>query len=129
MWDSIQDGYARTSPGKAVGFLFIPLFNLYWIFLAIWGFSQDFNRYIKRHGMTIKPLPENLFWAAIALPLVAIGTAAMAGEYRSVFLLVISSLMYVLFLVLILVIVGKVCDGVNSIHLAGEKPVNPPYKD
>jgi hypothetical protein len=32
MWSSIQDGNARTTPGKAIGFLFIPFFNIYWIF-------------------------------------------------------------------------------------------------
>src|SRR5215472_4189380 len=36
MWQSIQDGHARTTPGKAVGFLFIPFFNLYWMFQAVW---------------------------------------------------------------------------------------------
>lgn len=32
-----------TSPGKAVGFLFIPLFNLYWVFVAIGRLPQDLN--------------------------------------------------------------------------------------
>ncbi|HUV53539.1 MAG TPA: hypothetical protein VMW64_10785, partial [Dehalococcoidia bacterium] len=31
-WASIQDGHARTGPCKALGFLFIPFFNFYWIF-------------------------------------------------------------------------------------------------
>ncbi len=35
LWDSIQDGTARTTPGKGVGFLFIPFFNFYWIYLFI----------------------------------------------------------------------------------------------
>ncbi|WP_410969288.1 hypothetical protein, partial [Salmonella sp. SAL04284] len=30
MWAAIQDRYVRTTPGKAVGFLLIPVFNLYW---------------------------------------------------------------------------------------------------
>lgn len=34
----------RTTPGKAVGFLLIPLFNLYWIFIAYQGFAEDWNR-------------------------------------------------------------------------------------
>jgi hypothetical protein len=28
-WSAINDGQARTTPGKAVGFLLIPLFNIY----------------------------------------------------------------------------------------------------
>src|SRR5438128_808183 len=50
-WQSIQDGQARTTPGKAVGFMFIPLFNLYWIFQAIYGFAVDYNKYTQRHNI------------------------------------------------------------------------------
>ena len=48
-WQVIQDGQQRTTPGRAVGFLFIPLFNLYWFFVAYVGLSIDINRYIFRH--------------------------------------------------------------------------------
>ena len=37
LWQTVQDGRARTTPGKAIGFLFIPFFNIYWQFVAIWG--------------------------------------------------------------------------------------------
>src|SRR6266852_5492001 len=36
MWSAIQDGHARTTPGKAVGLMFVPLFNVYWMFVAFW---------------------------------------------------------------------------------------------
>lgn len=48
-WNIIQDGYASTTAAKAVGFMFIPLFNYYWIFRAFWGLAKDLNRYIDRH--------------------------------------------------------------------------------
>ena len=48
-WKIIQDGFARTSPGKAVGYLFIPYYNLYWIFQTFYGLSKDMNKYQKRH--------------------------------------------------------------------------------
>jgi hypothetical protein len=48
-WRVVQDGYASTSAGKAVGFMFIPLFNFYWMFKAYWGLSKDLNQYIQRH--------------------------------------------------------------------------------
>ncbi len=43
-------GLARTTPGKAVGFLFIPFFNLYWAFQAIPGFATDCNRTLEAMG-------------------------------------------------------------------------------
>ena len=50
-WSQIQDGEARTSPTTAVGFLFIPYFNLYWMFVAFWGLSKDLDTYIMSRGI------------------------------------------------------------------------------
>lgn len=47
-WQIIQDGSARTTPGKAVGFQFIPFFSIYWLFCAYFGLAQDQNRFIDR---------------------------------------------------------------------------------
>jgi len=60
-WSSIQDGSPRTTPGKAVGFLFIPLYNLYWMFQAYWGFARDFNVYVRERRLAVRPLAESLF--------------------------------------------------------------------
>jgi hypothetical protein len=62
-WDSIQDRFVRTTPGRAVGFLFIPLFNVYWVFEAVWGFAKDYNRLLQRRSLDLDPLPEGLFLA------------------------------------------------------------------
>lgn len=49
LWKALQHGRARTTPGKAVGLLFVPFFNLYWIFVAIYGLAQDWNRITSRY--------------------------------------------------------------------------------
>ncbi len=59
-WKLIQDGHARTSAGKAVGFQFIPFFCLYWIFEAFPGFFKDANAYIQRYNLPIKTQDEGL---------------------------------------------------------------------
>jgi len=56
-WNSIQDLPARTTPGKAVGFLFIPFFNLYWIFVANYGLAQDLEPYCQQRGIECKASP------------------------------------------------------------------------
>lgn len=43
-WAALVWGRPQATPGKAIGFLFIPLFNLYWIFIAHWGLARDWNR-------------------------------------------------------------------------------------
>jgi hypothetical protein len=51
-WETIQDdGFAMTTPQKATGFLFIPIFNLYWVFVAYYGLSKQINEYIDRHNL------------------------------------------------------------------------------
>lgn len=113
MWESIQDGYARTSPGKAVGFMFIPFFNLYWIFQAIWGFSKDYNAYVDRYAINTRKLPEGLFLAFSVLPLTAwipfFGIAASAVQ-----------------LILFVIIVSLVCDAVNALPPLQGEIIAPP---
>lgn len=105
-WKAIQDGHARTTPGKAVGFLFIPFYNLYWIFQAIWGFAKDYNSYITRHEISTPKLTEGLFLTYCILTLVTgvLSRVAVAGLVFSIINLVI-----------LIIIVIKVCDAVNSL--------------
>jgi hypothetical protein len=48
-WKIIQDGFAKTTPGKAVGYSFIPFFNFYWLFIALGSLAGELNHYILRH--------------------------------------------------------------------------------
>lgn len=48
-WSCLQPGGAQTTPGKAIGFLFIPLFNIYWFFVAINGLPKDWNRVVSSY--------------------------------------------------------------------------------
>ncbi len=59
-WNQLQDGSQKTTPGKAIGFMFIPFFNLYWQFIAIHGFAQNSNAYADRHGINMPRINENL---------------------------------------------------------------------
>jgi len=114
MWSSIQDGHARTSPGKAVGFLFIPFFGAYWFFQVWWGFAKDYNAYLKRHALQLRELSEGLFLSFNILPfLFWIPFLGWAG------ILVAN--------VIFLFMVSSVCDRVNALpnepSLGGNHPV------
>ena len=61
MWAAIQDSQASISPAKAVGFLFIPVFNIYWALLMLTGFAEDYNSFIQRRAIKTKDLPITLF--------------------------------------------------------------------
>ena len=60
MWAAVQGPSARTTPGKAVGFLFIPFFNLYWIFQAYWGWAVDYNKMVKERQVNAPLMPQGL---------------------------------------------------------------------
>ena len=43
-WELVPAKNRKYEPGYMVGFLFIPLFNLYWIFVSVWGCGKEYNR-------------------------------------------------------------------------------------
>ena len=52
LWSLIPTHKARTTPGKAVGFLFIPLFSLYWTFVATYGLARALNAETGRKSVS-----------------------------------------------------------------------------
>jgi len=98
---AIHDGHARTSPGRAVGLLFVPLFGSLWAFRVFPGFATDFNRFVDRHGLEVAKLPGGVFTAFVVLSILSIlpvvGTVALS-----------------LCLVVGLVMVSRICDAVNA---------------
>ena len=61
MWAAIADNLTSISPSKAVGFLFIPVFNIYWTLLMVTGFVEDYNSFINRRSIQAKDLPFMMF--------------------------------------------------------------------
>lgn len=102
MWAAIQDGSARTSPGKAVGLCFVPVFNLYWIFQVFPGFATDYNAYLDRHSLPAPRLGRGLF---IAYPILCILGAI---PFLGIILAIVTPLIG-------LMIVGRACDAINAL--------------
>ena len=111
-WKVIQDGHARTSPGKAVGFLFIPFFNLYWIFQAYWGFARDYNAYVLRHhdvsqgGISIPAVSANLFLSYCILSLVS--------GFLS-WIPVLGAIIEIAYFVLFILVINQQCNAINNL--------------
>ncbi|MFT3784658.1 MAG: hypothetical protein QM770_00640 [Tepidisphaeraceae bacterium] len=64
------------TPGKAVGFMFIPFFNVYWHFVALPGLYQKLNMLLGQRGHPLR-LPEGL--ATTAAILLACGVIPYLG--------------------------------------------------
>jgi len=50
LWEEIHPTFAQTTPGKAVGFMFIPFWNIYWLFVAFWGLYKSMNKEMESYG-------------------------------------------------------------------------------
>ena len=94
MWSAIQDGHARMTPGKAVGFMLIPLFNLYWFFQVFYGWAKDFNSYVSRHALHVPKVSENKFLIYVI---------------SSYFCFPVSAVM-------LFITISTVCDSVNALR-------------
>jgi hypothetical protein len=111
MWTVIPPDLARTTPGKAVGFLFIPIFNFYWWFVALWGWAKDWNSHAARSQGRLRGTSEGL-------PLVIAIVGAIGGSIGTIAALAgapgLGALLGAPNCVLIPVFVYQVCDMVNS---------------
>jgi hypothetical protein len=105
MWSVIQRGPIRpqTTPGMAVGLCFVPIFNLYWNFVAIHGWTKDYNRYVRRAELRAPQMPEGLALAMCIMPVVA----CVAG-----------SLAFLVQVILTAIFIPQACDGINAIIAA-----------
>lgn len=95
---------ARTSPGKAVGYLFIPFYNIYWIFVAYAGWSPDWNNTRNKYSNLshIPPSGDGLF---MAMPIMSIASVIP----------VIGPTAGVLFEVLFAFVIHKMCKTINAV--------------
>ncbi len=72
LWMVIQSGNARTSPEAAIALLFIPFFNLYWVFVAYWGLAKDYNSFAREKNLPLPVLSESLALAVCILILLSL---------------------------------------------------------
>ena len=90
-WKLVPADIARTTPGKAVGFLFIPFFNLYWLFVAYLGLCKDMNKTLQRRGSQYKVdetmgMVYCILSVTVLIPLLNILTVGIGVSIVSIFL-------------------------------------------
>jgi len=113
MWASIRDGYARTTPGKAIGFLFIPFVNLYWLFQVWGGFPTDYNEYVEGHRLDVPRLGSGLF---VAYPILIVLSIIP----------VLNILTVLGAQIVFLVLIAKTSDAINRLAEANQIQSRPP---
>lgn len=111
MWAAIQDGQVRATPGKALGFLFIPLFNLYWVFQVFPGFADDYNAYAARHSLNVPRLDRGITYCILTL-------CAIVP--------ILGMLCVLVNFFIALMMISRICDAVNALPDAPPAPVAAP---
>jgi amino acid transporter len=83
-WELVDPEFRKTTPGRAVGFLFIPFYNFYWIFVSfIWlwqGLNETGKRYMGNSWIELQqgiPIAFAILILLSAIPFVSIGAGVL----------------------------------------------------
>lgn len=113
LWTAIQSEYSTTTPGLAVGLLFVPLFNYYWIFRAYYCWAKDFNKLVRGRSLHIPQTSESL--PLIICILTICGIIPFIGM-----------LIGVVNLILMAVFLNNAINGVNQLAALQTQPAAQP---
>ena len=72
MWQLIPADQARMTPLQAILRNFIPVYNAYWLYQVLWGFTKDANAYIQRRQLKTPLLPDRLAFYYVTLSLLSV---------------------------------------------------------
>ncbi|MCE5276421.1 MAG: DUF4328 domain-containing protein [Planctomycetaceae bacterium] len=123
MWRAVQP--AEITPGAAVGFMLMPLFNVYWAFRTHGGWCQWYNRRLAATGAPSRPASRALgnsvviVWAAslllvvLAVALISDQTpeAAAAGGIA----VLMAGLCHLAYFILLACFLKNACDGIDAL--------------
>jgi len=111
-WAAIQDSSTKTKQEKAVAFLFIPIFNLYWLWRAFAEFPAEYNAFIDRNHLNVVHESRVVYmlftagaWAMAVLGLLPI-------SFVSIFLIPIQ------FFVMVPLVVFALTGAINRLAMA-----------
>jgi len=105
MWSSIQFSKPRTTPGKAVKYLFIPFYNYYWYFQVYQGFAQDYNSLIQSRRLKLDLINEQLFLVFCIIKCLEV----IPYLNILIFIIPVSETIYCQ-------MVSQICDSINNLN-------------
>ena len=88
-WKVITNAEGLSAdPGQAVGFMFIPLFNLYWQFIAHWKLSEGQEKFLQQAGISSSKVPNKgiamAFCVCNCIPYVSVLSSFILGPIKEV---------------------------------------------
>lgn len=113
-WCIFPSLWSRALPGKAVGFLFIPLFGYLWAYPVIYGFAKAYNAFITENHNVKYKISETIFLIFCVLNIITL----ISYFGRSLlFFLIVSGFSAVIAWVLLLMMINQMCNAINAINI------------
>ena len=81
LWALIPAEHAETTPGRAVGFLFIPFYNFYWVFQSCVGVARSLNRLAESRGFDTRKASTGLATAYSVCMVALLFVSFAVGAY------------------------------------------------
>ncbi len=79
-WSAIQGHpQVESTPGKAVGFMFIPFFSLYWIFIAYGKWAKQYNEFVRINQLPGAPAVSE--WLFLTMCICTVASIIPLGNY------------------------------------------------
>jgi hypothetical protein len=108
-WQAVPIKHRRTTPGKAVGYLFIPFFNLYWLFISFPALAKGFSNYAREAKDTEIGDQSNLAIAYAVVTIFSLGFSFING---------LASVMLIASLILFIVFYRAMVAYSNRVYAA-----------
>ena len=93
LWSALPENARSTTPGKAIGFLFIPFFNFYWYFRSYVGLVDDTTKFTGTPGPSALAMTFAILsivkWVVVWIPYV--GTLFLIADFVVWLLFVIAA--------------------------------------
>ena len=113
-WQLLQPTQTTITPGQAVGFMFIPLFNIYWMFIAYHKWAVEWNNTCRQHT-SLNYAPRGAEGPFLAMPI-----CYLSSVITSILGLLASAVLYIIGM-------KSMCDAINFAAENGEAP-NQPFR-
>jgi len=115
LWSKLQDGKTKISPGKAVGYFFIPIVGIAWAWRAWAWYADDLNKFLARHAMAPRASKKITTFFAVVFLLYVFLSPTPVGQVSAFawigFIEMVAVLMFVAHL-------GRATSDLRSLGLA-----------
>jgi hypothetical protein len=79
-------GGTKITLGRAVGFFLIPIWNIYWVYVTIYGWAKNYNAYLRYHKLDLPFVSERPFLFFVLTWYAVVVTSFFPDEIFSIWL-------------------------------------------